>query len=417
MKAVAIRTDGLGKKYLIGETRMYKALRESLSQALWAPFRAVARLGKEGLGGEVESASREIIWALKDVSFDVQRGEVLGVIGRNGAGKTTLLKILSRITEPTEGYAELHGRAGSLLEVGTGFHAELSGRENIFLNGAILGMKRQEIQRKFDAIVAFSEVEQLIDTPVKLYSSGQYLRLAFSVAAHLEPDILLVDEVLAVGDIAFQKKCLAKMGETAEQGRTVIFVSHDLSAVRTLCTGVLLLEKGQIAVQGETQSVIEKYLADTAGLTTESLGERMDRLGSGQLRFTDVRLLADGREAGYINWGQELTVEIDYMAAEALALREAHFQVTLSSLFGPAFIGFDSRLSGFKVKDLPRMGVLRCRIPDFPLLRGRYRGQLSAWLNGVPADQLSDAFELEVLSAERPLVGPITVAHKWELKS
>jgi lipopolysaccharide transport system ATP-binding protein len=239
MSDVAIRVEGLSKLYHLGARERYRTLRDTLTDTLMAPF----RWGKsKGTSGEAES-----FWALKDISFEVKRGEVVGVIGRNGAGKSTLLKVLSRITEPTEGRVEIHGRIGSLLEVGTGFHPELTGRENIFLNGAILGMKKAETLRKFDEIVAFAEVEKFIDTPVKHYSSGMYVRLAFAVAAHLETEILIVDEVLAVGDMAFQKKCMGKLNDTARGGRTVLFVSHNMAAIRTLCTRAILLNRGALA--------------------------------------------------------------------------------------------------------------------------------------------------------------------------
>jgi len=250
MKPV-IKVNSLSKQYRIGEAEAsYQTIRETVSRTVRAPLKGWRRNGK----------SRSTIWALNDVNFEVQSGEVIGIIGRNGAGKSTLLKVLSRITEPTTGRVELYGRVGSLLEVGTGFHPELTGRENIFLNGAILGMKRTEIQRKFDEIVAFAEVEKFIDTPVKRYSSGMFLRLAFAVAAHLEPEILVVDEVLAVGDGAFQKKCLGKMKDVASQGRTVLFVSHNMAAVQRLCTRAILLEDGTVRENGPVQKVVLKYL-------------------------------------------------------------------------------------------------------------------------------------------------------------
>jgi lipopolysaccharide transport system ATP-binding protein len=259
MSELAIRVEGLSKQYRIGGPQArYKTFRESLAQAAQAPFRRAAGL----LRGQAYGAAglQETIWALRDVSFDVTQGEVVGIIGRNGAGKTTLLKVLSRITEPTEGGVDLYGRVGSLLEVGTGFHPELTGRENIYLNGAILGMKREEIDRKFDEIVAFSEIEKFIDTPVKHYSSGMYVRLAFSVAAHLEPEILLVDEVLAVGDVAFQKKCLGKMGSVVEEGRTVLFVSHNMAAVQRLCAHSIWIDEGRLRQLGPTPQVVDSYL-------------------------------------------------------------------------------------------------------------------------------------------------------------
>ncbi|MEQ1948439.1 MAG: polysaccharide ABC transporter ATP-binding protein [Bryobacteraceae bacterium] len=242
MSDIAIRVEGLGKQYRIGKVARYNTLRDQITEGITAPFR---KLGSLLRGTESSSSDSELFWALHDVSFEVPRGSVLGVIGRNGAGKSTLLKVLSRITEPTVGRAEIHGRVGSLLEVGTGFHPELTGRDNIFLNGAILGMKKAEIARKFDEIVAFAEIEKFIDTAVKHYSSGMYMRLAFAVAAHLEPEILIVDEVLAVGDAAFQKKCLGKMDDVAKLGKTVLFVSHNMPAVLALCGSVLLLNNGK----------------------------------------------------------------------------------------------------------------------------------------------------------------------------
>jgi len=256
MSDVAIRVEGLSKRYRIGQREGYLTLRDVLARGLKAPFRLLGK-GSQNL----PRRSNEYIWALKDVSFEVKRGEVVGIIGRNGAGKTTLLKILSRITEPTKGYAEVRGRIGSLLEVGTGFHPELTGRENIYLNGAILGMKKREIDRKFDEIVAFAEMEKFIDTPVKYYSSGMYVRLAFAVAAHLEPEILLVDEVLAVGDAAFQKKCLGKMGDVAKEGRTVLFVSHNMGAIIDLCQRCLWLDEGAVVESGNPQKVVLNYLS------------------------------------------------------------------------------------------------------------------------------------------------------------
>ena len=248
MSDISIRVEGLSKSYRLGERQPYKSLRESITNAVRRPF-----------GGQ--GAKADTFWALQDVSLEVRHGDVLGVIGRNGAGKSTLLKILSRITAPTKGRAEIHGRIGSLLEVGTGFHPELSGRENIFLNGAILGMSRVEIVRKFEEIVAFAEVEKFIDTPVKRYSSGMYVRLAFAVAAHLETEILLVDEVLAVGDSEFQKKCLGKMGEISRKGRTVLFVSHNMGAISTLTERSLWLDEGTVQAFGTTRKVVETYIS------------------------------------------------------------------------------------------------------------------------------------------------------------
>jgi lipopolysaccharide transport system ATP-binding protein len=262
MSNFAIRAEHLGKKYQIGEKERYRMLRDMLHDATIATWQSM----RQALNRQARSErqNRRTLWALKDVSFEIQPGDLVGIVGSNGAGKTTLLKILSRVTVPTEGRARLRGRVGSLLEVGTGFHPELTGRENIYLNGAILGMRKQEIDRKFDEIVAFSEVEKFLDTPIKFYSSGMRVRLAFSVAAHLEPEILLVDEVLAVGDVAFQKKSLGRMGEVVREGRTVLFVSHNMAALRSLCRTGLYLEKGQVQYFGDIAGAIDCYLKSGA---------------------------------------------------------------------------------------------------------------------------------------------------------
>jgi lipopolysaccharide transport system ATP-binding protein len=287
MSELALRVENLGKLYKIGQREPYYALRDRLSLAITAPFRyassQVRKLARSKVNPSnlktqpsnlqtFEPSNGNYIWALKEVSFEVKHGEVVGLIGRNGAGKSTLLKILARITEPTEGYAEIYGKVGSLLEVGTGFHPELTGRENIYLSAAILGMKKREINYKFDEIVAFAEVEKFVDTPVKRYSSGMYIRLAFAVAAHLEPEILLVDEVLAVGDVAFQKKCLGKMGEVAREGRTVIFVSHNMASIQALCDLGILLEKGSILRVGLVGDVVDQYFQGIKEKTKSSNG-------------------------------------------------------------------------------------------------------------------------------------------------
>ncbi len=268
MTDIAIKAEGLSKLYRIGQREPYRTLRDSITKVFTAPIGWLGRLPSLHAPSSSQPSNDGHIWALQDVSFEIKQGEVIGIIGRNGAGKSTLLKILSRITEPTRGYAEIHGRVGSLLEVGTGFHPELTGRENIYLNGAILGMRRSEIQTRFNEIVAFSEIEKFIDTPVKHYSSGMYMRLAFGVAAHLNPEILLVDEVLAVGDASFQKKCLGKMGDIAKTGRTVLFISHNMGAVSQICEQGMLIDQGRILTQGTAIEVVSRYLtsiADTNG--------------------------------------------------------------------------------------------------------------------------------------------------------
>ena len=289
MSLLAVHVENLSKLYHIGAAETYVMIRESLMEAFAAPFRR-AREKLQSSNGQV-SESGDTIWALKDVSFEIKQGEIVGIIGRNGAGKSTLLKILSRITEPTDGFAEIHGRVGSLLEVGTGFHGELSGRENIYLNGAILGMRKTEIARKFDEIVAFAEVEKFIDTPVKRYSTGMYLRLAFAVAAHLEPEILIVDEVLAVGDASFQNKCIGKMGAVAKEGRTVLFVSHNVAAVKSLCTRAILLDRGQVDCDGPVDEVVDRYImANSDVLKSGAIPDHVERIGTGEAKLCSVQL-------------------------------------------------------------------------------------------------------------------------------
>ena len=323
MTDIAISVQNLSKLYRIGGPQArYKTLRESLVDMAAAPARRLRRLGQP-------SPDNETIWALKDVSFDVKKGEVVGIIGRNGSGKTTLLKILSRITEPTEGYAEIKGRVGSLLEVGTGFHPELTGRENIYLNGAILGMKRAEIDQRFDEIVAFSEIEKFLDTPVKRYSSGMYVRLAFSVAAHLEPEILLVDEVLAVGDAAFQKKCLGKMGDVASEGRTVLFVSHNMAAVRNICPRAIWLEGGSVLQSGDTLAVTEAYLRKS--LRADSLADVAALINSlppdSAFRLEAVEVRQNSRPGNVVVNGQPVEIEIRYSVLKRTTGMRVYFDL------------------------------------------------------------------------------------------
>jgi lipopolysaccharide transport system ATP-binding protein len=313
MNDIAIRAESLSKQYYIGRKQEeYRTLRDTLADAFVSPFRRAGKL----LSGQAAGAAEldETIWALKDVSFEVRRGEVVGLIGRNGAGKSTLLKVLSRITEPTAGLADIRGRVGSLLEVGTGFHQELTGRENVYLNGAILGMKRVEIDGKFDEIVAFSEVERFIDTPVKHYSSGMYLRLAFAVAAHLEPEILLVDEVLAVGDARFQKRCLNKMQDVGQQGRTVLFVSHSMPAITRLCERAILLEEGRMIQDGPAHRVVSTYLNSDLGMTAvREWPDAAKAPGSEVVRLRAVRVRTEGgRVAEVADIRQPVGIEVEY---------------------------------------------------------------------------------------------------------
>src|SRR6266568_4558229 len=284
MSNIAIRVDDLSKQYTIGlAQRRHDTLRDQIMDSLRSIFRSN---GHGSTSGRKCSGASTTIWALKNISFEIKHGEVVGIIGRNGAGKSTLLKILSRITDPTTGRVEIYGRVGSLLEVGTGFHGELTGRENIYLNGAILGMRRGEIENKFDQIVAFAEVEKFIDTPVKRYSSGMYVRLAFAVAAHLEPELLIVDEVLAVGDAEFQRKCLGKMGDVARTGRTILFVSHNMGAVTSICERGIVLEAGRLVFSGPAIEAATVYLNQFSGAAEPRVAERRDRTGSGEVRLT-----------------------------------------------------------------------------------------------------------------------------------
>jgi homopolymeric O-antigen transport system ATP-binding protein len=314
---LVLRVEGLGKSYKIGEREPYRALRDVLTDAFTAPAR-LARGRRRS-----KPAPTDRIWALADVSFDVRQGQVLGLIGRNGAGKSTLLKVLSRITEPTTGQVTLRGRVGSLLEVGTGFHPELTGRENIFLNGTILGMRRAEIVRRFDEIVEFAGVARFLDTPVKRYSSGMQVRLAFAVAAHLEPEILLVDEVLAVGDAEFQEKCLGKMRDVTQEGRTIVFVSHNLAAVRSLCSRALLLEQGRLAFDGPTDEAVERYLQraggrrDAAVVEGDALSARLVKSkvygGSPLFRCNRIAVVDEsGTPSVSFRSDEEATIAIDF---------------------------------------------------------------------------------------------------------
>jgi len=327
MSTISILVDNLGKRYTLNHQsrrghKKYSTLRDVLSEAAMAPFRKLSR-GTKAKNEDSDADQKEEFWALKDVSFEIKQGEAVGIIGRNGAGKSTLLKLLSRITSPTTGRIELEGKVASLLEVGTGFHPELTGRENIYLNGAILGMHRAEIKSKFDEIVAFAEVERFLDTPVKHYSSGMYVRLAFAVAAHLEPDVLIVDEVLAVGDSEFQKKCLGKMESVSgQEGRTVLFVSHNMQAVRQMCRRVIYLKQGKVLFSGDPHTAISAYLgqgADAESHATIDLRDYPRPHGSEgapllRVRFTDGR----GNPTSRVQIGEMLQVEVDFNAARAM---------------------------------------------------------------------------------------------------
>jgi lipopolysaccharide transport system ATP-binding protein len=374
---VVIRVEHLSKVYRIGEHQQgYKTLRESIMGTLSAPFRRRR--------SAVRGQSSDTIWALKDVSLEVKRGEVVGIIGRNGAGKTTLLKILSCITEPTDGRAEICGRVGSLLEVGTGFHPELTGRENIYLNGAILGMRKTEIERKFDEIVDFAEIEKFIDTPVKRYSSGMYVRLAFAVAAHLEPEILLVDEVLAVGDAAFQKKCLGKMGDVAKEGRTVLFVSHNMAAVTRLCRKAIWLDMGRLCMTGAAEQVVSQYL--TSGTTAN--GQRVWKEGianPGVSEFTlrSIRIRGShGEIASVLDVRKPFWVEIEYDVVDRLPF--CRVGIGISTVDGiKVFATYDADREEYAGPREPGRFVSKCEIPAHLLSPGRFVLSSAAGITGV----------------------------------
>lgn len=364
MSRYAIQVRDLGKQYRIGAVvTRYPTLREAMADRVQSIFRR-------------NHHPAETIWALRHVSFEVEHGKVLGVIGRNGAGKSTLLKILSRVTEPTEGEAEIRGRVGSLLEVGTGFHPELTGRENIYLNGAILGMKRAEIDRKFDEIVAFAEVEPFIDTPVKRYSSGMYLRLAFAVAAHLEPEILVVDEVLAVGDAEFQRKCLGKMGEVAREGRTVLFVSHNMSAILRLTEETLVLDKGRLVMRAPTPEAVDFYLSQGFSQTGERIWHP-DEVPASAAPFRPIALRirnAQGQVVDTIRSVEPSAIEIEYeLSAPIPGLRVGLYLMSTRGEY--VFTSFDTddpeRYEQFAVRPAGRY-VSRCLLPANLLNEGRF---------------------------------------------
>ena len=363
MGNLAIRVQNLSKSYRIA---MLRQRYDTLSDHLTDVAKKWVRLHPRS------TPSDETIWALKDVSFEVNKGDVIGVVGRNGAGKTTLLKVLSRITEPTEGCAQVHGRMGSLLEVGTGFHPELTGRENIYLNGAILGMKKGEIKRKFDEIVAFAEVEKFLETPVKRFSSGMYVRLAFSVAAHLEPEILVVDEVLAVGDVSFQKKCLGKMGEVAGEGRTVLFVSHNMGAVRQLCDRALLMNEGRVVCDDDTSSVISTYLSLDSLEEAEGEISWSENQGPGgeAIKLRRIRLVSpDGRVRSTFDVEKPIRVEIRYQVLRKL--RGFRLKLALLTMQGEmAFQTTDQNCRGDEIE--PGTYLSTCVIQGGLLNRGRY---------------------------------------------
>ena len=386
MSDVAVHVEGIGKSYRITHSQRasYKTLQEDLLALLKRPFSRDANS---------KSSRRETFWALKDVSFDVKQGEVLGIIGRNGAGKSTLLKILSRITKPTVGSADVYGRVGSLLEVGTGFHPELTGRENIFLNGAILGMTRREIQRRFDEIVDFAEIEQFLDTPVKRYSSGMYMRLAFAVAAHLDPEILVVDEVLAVGDAEFQKKCLGKMDDVAKSGRTVLFVSHNMAAVASLCTRAIMLNSGNMVNDSETDVVIKQYMQTSMESTIMNLKDRKDRTGDGEVRATSLKVESLSSD-NIIHVTSRLKITIRYEAEDIV--RYPKFLLGVYDYTGRGIFLLDSDAVGGLSTELPASGIVTCITEPINLTPGPCYINLALYKGAAMNDYVQSAARFTV---------------------
>ncbi len=421
MSDIAIRVEGLGKRYRIGAPAMnYRTLRDSVVEAARAPVR--------WLRGARSNGDLNAIWALKDISFSVNQGQVLGVIGRNGAGKSTLLKILSRVTDPTEGIGEIHGRVGSLLEVGTGFHPELTGRENIYLNGAILGMRRSEIERNFDEIVDFAEVGPFIDTPVKRYSSGMYLRLAFAVAAHLEPEILVVDEVLAVGDAEFQRKCLGKMSDVASQGRTVLFVSHNMSAVLRLTQETIVIEKGRLGLRAPTPEAVDYYLSQ--GYSQE--GQRIwepDEIPQEAAPFCpkSIRLVnMHGDVVDTIRSVEPFSIELEYeLEAPITGLRIGVYLLSTRGEY--IFTSFDTdeadRFEKLGTRPAGRY-VSRCTVPADFLNEGRFVIGINASSYRVQRyfqDEKALTFTVDAIGAPgmqwpEPRMGAIRPRLDWQIE-
>jgi lipopolysaccharide transport system ATP-binding protein len=419
MSNIAIRVEGLGKQYRIGQRERYKSLRDSIMRGLAVPYRRLQSLFQHPNGQA--SNGDGTIWALKDVSFEVKHGEVLGVIGRNGAGKSTLLKILSRIAEPTEGYADIWGRVGSLLEVGTGFHPELTGRENIYLNGAILGMTRREIARKFDEIVAFAEIEKFLDTAVKHYSSGMYMRLAFAVAAHLEPEILVVDEVLAVGDAAFQKKCLGKMGDIASGGRTVLFVSHNLTAIAQLCQRALWIDCGKLRNNGSASDTVASYLLSETAVYPSCIPPRSQKESTADVELNNVRLVPSSPVlCGTASYSSDFQIEISYRIRDYrrnlsifLRLHDCQGNVLLTT--------WDTDTTEWKGRArAPGKYLSTCTIPRGLLRPGRYLVSIGAHVPNVRSIvYIENVLGFEIAPVGYPLnpdrVGIICPLLHWEV--
>ncbi|MEO6694983.1 MAG: ABC transporter ATP-binding protein [Ignavibacteria bacterium] len=389
-----IKVEGLSKLYRLGIISS-KTISQDINR-FWSkitkrenPDHKIGELNNRSLNG-----NGQYVWALNDINFEVKKGEVLGIIGKNGAGKSTLLKILSRVTTPSTGSVKIKGRVASLLEVGTGFHQELTGKENIFLNGSILGMTRSEIKSKYDEIVEFSGIGNYIDTPVKRYSSGMFVRLAFAVAAHLEPEILIVDEVLAVGDVEFQKKCIGKMHDVSEnEGRTVLFVSHNMAAVNNLCTRGLILEYGKVSYQGEISNAVSKYLAANNSLEKVSLKDRKNRAGNNKFKFTNLYLKDMlGESLSQVISGEPLLIELEY---ECVDLLTGNLIIAVSFMdgYGNTTATFITDEMGIKFENIKKSGRIFLKIPKLLLRSDNYSIRLFASLNGTQAENILDDIE------------------------
>lgn len=416
MSKYAIQVENLGKEYIIGGAeKRYDSFREMLAGAITAPLRKLRQLG-----GEASEEQR--FWALKDVSFNVKQGEVLGIIGRNGAGKSTLLKVLSRITSPTEGRVVTRGRIASLLEVGTGFHPELTGRENIFLNGALLGMSRKEIWSKVEEIIDFAAIEKFLDTPVKRYSSGMYVRLAFAVAAHLEPDILLIDEVLAVGDVSFQNKCLGKINETVYAGRTVIFVSHNIGMVQSICRQAVILEQGTIQAAGEVNFIIDKYLQGVRNQKKSPERWEKNRSGDGSIRLTSFCAISNGEDVSLLQTGQAITFQIRFEINTKV--RSIGFRIEIQTIGGEPVIVLSTDFSKKVQATYKNQKVIECYLESLPLMPGCYIVSLVGGADGQLSDKIVDAFKFDVIegryyeNGKLPSRGltHVLVPHEWNFR-
>ncbi len=422
---IVVSADGLGKRYRVAKARQRDdTLRDQIDVSLRSAAYGVRRLLAPGSVDPSEDPATTI-WALRDANFEVERGEVVGIIGRNGAGKSTLLKLLARITEPSEGRALIQGRVGSLLEVGTGFHPELSGRENILLNGAILGMRRTEIIDRFEEIVEFSGVGEFLEMPVKRYSSGMRMRLAFSVAAHLETDVLLIDEVLAVGDIAFQSKCMGKMEDVSRAGRTVLFVSHNMASISNLCPRTMYVDGGRIVRDGDTGDVLTQYIADAGLRAATDLDRREDRQGDQSIRFSALELVNGlGEVVSQIISGEDATFRLHLVLDEPLPKNAVYVGLSIRGRHDEKLIEMATEYTGFTgPAELQHSSVVECRVPRLPLAPGRYYINLYSAAQGSVADWVAHAHVLDVVEGDffgsgrlpPDHGGRILVPHAWHL--